>query len=121
VISVTRNTNSVTGGPTSDPKNIFSDQNLSRFKMKIGKYNYEKSTRKGKKLMTIVNGKTIHFGDSKMEQYKDKTGIWKSKDHGDKERRKAYLSRAKGIKNKGGDSTYLLPESPNYHSVKILW
>ena len=49
--------------------------------MKIGKYNYEKSTRKGKKLMTIVNGKTIHFGDSKMEQYKDKTGIWKSKDH----------------------------------------
>ena len=52
--------------------------------MKIGKYNYEKSTRKGKKLMTEVNGKTIHFGDASMEQFKDKTGIWSKLNHEDK-------------------------------------
>jgi len=35
--------------------------------VKVGKYNYEKSTRKDKKLMTVVNGKTIHFGNSSMQ------------------------------------------------------
>ena len=51
--------------------------------VKVGKYDYQKSTRPNKKLMVVVDGKTIHFGDRKMEQFKDKTGIWKSKDHGD--------------------------------------
>ena len=89
--------------------------------VKVGRYDYEKSDRKGKKLMTIVDGKKIHFGDSKMEQFKDKTGIWSSKDHNDKERRKNYLSRAKGIKNKQGELTYKDPKSANYHAVRILW
>lgn len=71
--------------------------------------------------MVVVDGKTIHFGDSKMEQFKDKTGIWKSKDHGDKERRKRYLARARGIKNKKGELTANMPSSPNYHSINVLW
>ena len=29
--------------------------------VKIGKYTYSRSTKKGKKLMTVVNGKTIHL------------------------------------------------------------
>ena len=49
--------------------------------VKIGKYNYEKSTNPKKKLMVVVNGKKIHFGSRDMEHFKDKTGIWKSKDH----------------------------------------
>tara|TARA_R110000782_G_scaffold47702_1_gene104732 strand:+ start:131 stop:406 length:276 start_codon:yes stop_codon:yes gene_type:complete len=89
--------------------------------MKIGKYFYEKSTRDSKKLMVKVDGKTIHFGDSKMEQFKDKTKIWKSKDHGDVKRQKSYLSRSKGIKNKEGKLTWKDPKSANYHSIKILW
>ena len=89
--------------------------------VKIGKYDYEKSTRKGKKLMVKVGEKTIHFGSAAMEHFKDKTGIWKSKDHLDKDRRKNYLTRSKGIKNKKGELTYNNPESPNYHSRKILW
>ena len=94
--------------------------------IKVGKYDYEKSTKTGKKLMVKVkqsNGKikTIHFGDTKMEQFKDKTGIWKSKDHGDKERRKNYKARASGIKNKKGELTYKLPTSANFHSYNILW
>ena len=90
-------------------------------KMKIGKYNYERSTRKGKKLMTIVNGKVVHFGDSSKEQYKDRTGLWKKKDHLDKERRKNFLTRSAGIRDKEGRLTKDDPESPNYHSRKILW
>lgn len=89
--------------------------------VKIGKYNYEKSTRKDKKLMTVVNGKKIHFGNPDYQHYRDRTGIWKSLDHNDKERRKSYLSRAKGIKDKNGDLTWKNPESPNYHAIRILW
>ena len=89
--------------------------------MKIGKYNYEKSTRPGKKLMTVVDGKTIHFGSSKNEHWKDKTGIWSSLDHNDKERRKKYLARSSGIKNKKGELTKDNPMSANYHARKILW
>ena len=83
--------------------------------VKVGNYDYEKSTRKGKKLMVRVKGKLIHFGDNSMEHYKDKTGIWKSKDHNDKERRKNYLARSGGIKGKND------PESANYHSRRVLW
>ena len=89
--------------------------------VKIGKYEYTKSTRPDKKLMVKVNNKTIHFGSSKMEHFKDKTGIWKSKDHNDAKRRKSYLSRSGGIKKKDGSLTKNDPTSPNYHSRKILW
>lgn len=88
---------------------------------KVGRYNYEKSTAKGKKLMVKVKGKTIHFGDKNMEQFKDKTGIWKSKDHGDPERRKSFLARSKGIKKKDGSLAWKDPMSPNYHAVRVLW
>tara|TARA_R100000231_G_scaffold62041_1_gene50423 strand:- start:433 stop:711 length:279 start_codon:yes stop_codon:yes gene_type:complete len=89
--------------------------------VKIGKFTYFKSTKKDKKLMTKVGNKTVHFGSSKMEHFKDKTGIWKSKDHGDKERRKNYLTRSAGIKNKKGQLTKDIETSPNYHSRRILW
>jgi hypothetical protein len=93
--------------------------------VKIGKYEYKKSTNPKKKLMVeVVSGgrkKTVHFGDRSMEHFKDKTGIWKSKDHNDKERRKNYLSRSGGIKAKDGSLTKDDPFSPNYHSRRILW
>ena len=89
--------------------------------MKIGKYIYEKSTRSDKKLMTIVNNKKVHFGSSAMDHFKDKTGIWKSKDHNDAERRTSYLARSAGIKDGQGKLTKDDPTSPNYHSRRILW
>ena len=89
--------------------------------VKIGKYNYEKSNRKNKKLVVIVNNKKIHFGDSRLQHFKDKTGIWASLDHNDKERRKNYLTRSAGIKRKDGTLTKDDPTSPNYHSRRILW
>ena len=89
--------------------------------MKIGKYNYEKSTRKDKKLMTIVDGKKVHFGNPNYQHFKDKTGIWKKLDHNDPERRKNYLNRASGIRNKEGKLTKDIPSSANYHAIRILW
>tara|TARA_R110000796_G_scaffold225929_2_gene342370 strand:- start:800 stop:1078 length:279 start_codon:yes stop_codon:yes gene_type:complete len=88
---------------------------------KIGRYTYKKSTVSGKKLAVVVNGKTINFGDSSMQHYRDKTGIWKSKDHLDEKRRKNYLARSGGIKRKDGTLTKNDPNSPNYHSIRILW
>tara|TARA_R110002074_G_scaffold388686_2_gene571518 strand:+ start:1380 stop:1652 length:273 start_codon:yes stop_codon:yes gene_type:complete len=89
--------------------------------VKIGKYNYEKSTNPKKKLMVIVYNKKIHFGSRDMEHFKDKTGIWKNKDHNDIKRRKNYLTRSAGIKRKNGELTKDDPSSSNYHSRRILW
>jgi len=89
--------------------------------VKIGKYEYKKSTNPKKKLMVVVNNKIIHFGSRDMEQFKDKTGIWKSKDHNDDKRRENYLSRSAGIKRKDGTLTKNDPTSANFHSRNILW
>ena len=84
-------------------------------------YTYSLSTNKNKKLKVVVDGKTIHFGDTRYEHYFDKTGLLpKLQNHLDDKRRKAYLDRASKIK----DSTGLAmnnPKSANYHAVRILW
>ena len=88
------------------------------------KYEFKKSTRKGKKYMVKTkSGKWLHFGSSEMQQYKDSTGLglYTHLNHNNKERRKRYLARAKGIKNKKGELTWNNPESANYFSVKFLW
>lgn len=85
---------------------------------------FKKSTNKNKKYMvTTPNGKIIHFGARDMEQYKDTTGLglYSHLNHNDKERRRLYLARAKGIKDKNGNLTWNNPESANYYSVKYLW
>ena len=89
--------------------------------VKIGKYFYTKSTRKGKKLMTTVGSKIIHFGSSEMEQFFDKTRFFESKNHMDPVRRKNYLSRSAGIKDGKGNLTKDNPLSPNYHARRVLW
>jgi hypothetical protein len=91
--------------------------------VKVGKYNYELSSRKGKKLMTVgPNGKLIHFGADGMEHFKDKTNLLPKKlNHGDKDRRKSYLDRSGKIKDGKGNLTKDNPNSANYHARKILW
>lgn len=89
--------------------------------VRIGKYDYKKSTRPGKKLMVVVNNKTIHFGASSMGHFRDKTGIWSSKNHGDAERRKSFRARMSGVKQKNGKRAVDNPESPAYHAMRILW
>lgn len=89
--------------------------------VQIGKYNYFKSSRRDKKLMTVVDGKTIHFGTPSMEHFYDRTRIWRDLDHNDENRRYNYLTRSAGIKNGKGELTMNNPLSANYHSRKILW
>ena len=86
--------------------------------------NFKKSTRPGKKYMVITpNGKTIHFGDIKMQQYRDTTGLglYTHLNHNDEKRRASYLARAKGIKDKNGNLTWKNKNSANYYAIRWLW
>lgn len=65
--------------------------------------------------------KLINFGDKRYQHYKDKIGNYRHLDHGDKDRRKNYLNRAKGIKDKNGRLTWKDKSSPNYWAVNYLW
>ena len=89
--------------------------------MRIGKYNYVKSPRKNFKLRVYVDNKAIDFGSRKNQHFKDKTGIWKSLDHGDVTRRKNYLTRSAGIKDGKGNLTKDNPMFANYHARRVLW
>ena len=84
---------------------------------------FQKSTRKNKKYMVYYNNKWIHFGDSRMEHFRDSTGLnlYSHLNHLEPIRQKSYLARAKGIKNKEGKLTYLDKNSPNYYSIRFLW
>ncbi len=77
-----------------------------------------RSTPKGKKFSVYVKAdnkkgyKTIHFGDSSMKDFRQ---------HKDPKRRKSYLARAKGIRNKKGEVTWKDKNTANYWSVHYLW
>ena len=92
---------------------------------------FEKSTRAGKMYVAVIEPKDfegfkifqktnkqvrIHFGDSKMENYTDKTGLdaYPNLIHGDKKRRDRYISRHSGFIKKG----YY---SPGFFSMEYLW
>tara|TARA_R110000796_G_scaffold110320_3_gene221775 strand:- start:2215 stop:2493 length:279 start_codon:yes stop_codon:yes gene_type:complete len=79
-------------------------------------YKPVKSSNPKKKGMVYVkkdgNKRLIHFGDSSMKDFTQ---------HKDKERRKNYLARSAGIKNKSGKLTKDDKNSANYYSRKYLW
>ena len=56
--------------------------------------------------------KKIGFGLKGMQDYTQ---------HKDEKRRKSYLARARGIKNKQGELTYKNKNSANYWAIKTLW
>lgn len=84
------------------------------------------SSLKTKKYSVYVKGKNgnkklIHFGDRNMQHYHDKIGHYNKLDHNDKERRKNYLARAKGITDKNGNLTWKDKNTANWWSVHKLW
>ena len=86
---------------------------LTKKAQKLGAESLDYSTRKNNKYMVILpEGKKVHFGSPKYPDY-----LY----HKDKERRDKYLSRATKIKNRQGDLTHELKESPNLWSSKLLW
>lgn len=74
------------------------------------------SDKKDKKKMVLVKRgdkvKLIHFGQKGYEDYTQ---------HHSKERRKNYLTRSAGIRDKNGNLTKDNPFSPNYWARKELW
>ena len=79
---------------------------------------------KNKKYRVITpNGKTLDFGDTRYEHYRDNTKlkIFKYLDHNDENRKKLYLKRAKKIKDINGNLTYNNPERANFYAIKYLW
>ena len=92
--------------------------------VKIGRYTYSKSTAKGKKLMTEVNGKKIHFGGNPntSKHFKDRTGLLDKKlNHNDTKIKKAWYARHSKIKLKDGSFAIKDVNSPSYHSANVLW
>lgn len=84
-----------------------------------------KSSAKGKKYSVYVMKegvkRLIHFGDSNQQQFFDKIGDFKDLNHNDEKRRKSYLARSKGIKNKEGELTWKDKNSANHWAIKTLW
>ena len=74
------------------------------------------STKKGKKGMVYVmkdgSKRLIHFGDASMKDFTQ---------HKDPARRKSYLARSGGIRNKQGKLTKNDKNSANYWSRKVNW
>lgn len=69
------------------------------------------------------SGRKINFGHKKYKHYKDTTGLglYSHMNHLNKDRRKSYLARAKGIRDAKGMLTYKNKEKPNYYAIKYLW
>ena len=81
---------------------------------------FERSTVKNKKYNAVLENKEtkqskkVPFGDKRYEQYEDKAlGLYKSKDHKDAKRRKAYRQRHRGEE--------LNKFSSGYFAYKYLW
>jgi hypothetical protein len=86
---------------------------------------YEKSSNPKKKYDAILkNRKTdrevkVPFGARNMEQYQDRVlGLYKSKDHKDKNRRRQFKSRFSGLKQSQDWSRFY---TPLYFSYTKLW
>ena len=86
---------------------------LTRKAQKLGAETLDYSTRKNNKYMvTLPEGKKVHFGSPKYPDFLF---------HKDEERRDRYLSRATKTKNRQGELTHEIRESPNYWNTKLLW
>lgn len=76
-------------------------------------YTIKPSKRKHKKYDVYVNGEyLLSFGDSRHQQYYDKIGHYRSKDHLDEKRKQSYYKRH-------GEAG--LPFTARWFSHRYLW
>lgn len=98
------------GQPT---KNVVTGKDLAKLTkkaLKLGATSLDFSNRKNsKQFVTLKDGKKVHFGNTKYDDYHDEYC------------RKKYLARGKKIKNKAGELTCENPESVNSWSIMLLW
>jgi hypothetical protein len=90
---------------------------------------FDKSSNPNKKYTVIVEDintgkkRTIHFGASAYEQYKDRTPLklYSKNNHNDKRRQMNYYSRhSHGISNRKKAIKYEINKSNGYYNAKIL-
>ena len=83
------------------------------------------SSRPTKKFLVLIKKdgkiKWIHFGDTRYDQYEDKTPLqlYKDQNHYDIKRRNAYRKRAMHIKDQNGNLTFLDKIIENYNKKQI--
>lgn len=85
---------------------------------------FQKSKVKNKKYsVKSPSGKTINFGDTRYQHYKDSTGLglYSHLDHKDPVRRAAYRKRHAALKLKDGTPAYKNKEQAAYYSYYYLW
>lgn len=63
-------------------------------------------------VVRLASGLAVHFGQRGAEDFLD---------HGDPERRRRYLLRARGIRDGRGRLTRDRKSSPNFWSIRVLW
>lgn len=80
--------------------------------LSLGAVDLKPSWRKHKKYAVLFDGKWIHFGDSRYDDFRI---------HKDLDRRERYLKRAYAVRNKEGRLTAYDKDSANYWSINLLW
>lgn len=85
---------------------------LARKAHRLGATEFGKSRRLHKKWFVVYRGETIHFGDTRYQDFTQ---------HGDPARRKSYRARAAKIRDKNGRLTVNNKYSANYWAYHLLW
>jgi len=64
----------------------------------------------------------LHFGDTRYQQYKDRTELklYKNKNHGTRKRMQNYYSRHSGTKTRKQGITKEIKKSKGYYTPKLL-
>lgn len=93
-----------------------------KFHKRMGRYDFYAPSKSSGKKYDAFDAKTgkklASFGNVNYEQYKDKIGYYRSKDHGSQTRRNSYIQRHR--KDKLTDK-YKKKESAGYFSMNYLW
>ena len=89
--------------------------NMQRLRVKameLGAIDFGISDRKDKRFYVLYNGRVINFGSKQGQTFID---------HGNENKKNAWIARHSKIKNKAGELVIKLKTSPSYWSYKILW
>ncbi len=79
------------------------------------RFEFRRSTRPFKKYMVHVGNKWVHFGDTRYQQYRDRTPLrlYARLNHGDPARRRNYKARHGGTRH--------VKYSASWFADKYLW
>ena len=79
---------------------------------RLGATALRRSWRKNKKIAILYNGRWLHAGDSRYNDYTT---------HGDDERRASYRRRHEAIRLADGRQAYRVKEQPAFWAYRLLW